>query len=167
MLRRTGELASIGGWELDLATMRYDWTEQVFRIHELEPGQTPRLDDAMNHYPAEGRPALLAAIEAGAREGTPWDLELPFITAKGNPRWVRAQGVAVCEDGRPVRLLGAFQDITEKKNNAARAAPAERGADAAVDDRRAHRGRQPPPVRPDAEGGVAARRAPPGGRSAC
>ncbi|MGZ8260975.1 MAG: PAS domain-containing protein, partial [Caldimonas sp.] len=51
MLRRTGELAHIGGWELDLTTMRYDWTEQVFRIHELEPGPTPRLDDAMNHYP--------------------------------------------------------------------------------------------------------------------
>jgi PAS domain-containing protein len=98
--------------------MRYDWTEQVFRIHELEPGSTPRLDEAMSHYPPEGRPSLLAAIEAGAREGTPWNLELPFVTAKGNPRWVRVQGVAVCEDGRPVRLLGAFQDITEKKNNA-------------------------------------------------
>jgi diguanylate cyclase (GGDEF)-like protein/PAS domain S-box-containing protein len=118
MLRRTGELANIGGWELDLATMRYDWTEQVFRIHEVEPGPTPRLEKAMAHYPPEGRPALLAAIEAGAREGTPWDLELPFVTARGNPRWVRSQGVAVCEDGRPVRLLGAFQDITEKKNNA-------------------------------------------------
>jgi len=118
MLRRTGELANIGGWELDLATMRYDWTEQVFRIHEIEPGPTPRLEKAMDHYPPEGRPILLAAIEAGSREGTPWNLELPFVTAKGNPRWVRSQGVAVCEDGRPVRLLGAFQDITEKKNNA-------------------------------------------------
>jgi diguanylate cyclase (GGDEF)-like protein/PAS domain S-box-containing protein len=118
MLRRTGELAQIGGWELDLASMRHEWTEQVFRIHELEPGTTPRLEDAMGYYPPEGRPSLLAAIEAGAREGEPWNLELPFVTAKGNPRWIRAQGVAVCEDGRPVRLLGTFQDITEKKNNA-------------------------------------------------
>ena len=37
------------------------------------------------------------------------------MTALGNPRWVRAQGVAAFEEGRPVRLLGAFQDITEKK----------------------------------------------------
>lgn len=118
MLRRTGELANIGGWELDLTTMRYEWTEQIFRIHELEPGPTPRLEEAMNHYPPQGRPSLLAAIEAGAREGTSWDLELPFVTAKGNSRWVRVQGLAVCEDGCPVRLLGAFQDITEKKNNA-------------------------------------------------
>ena len=41
MLRRTGELANIGGWELDPTSMRYDWTEQVFRIHELA-GPTPR-----------------------------------------------------------------------------------------------------------------------------
>ncbi len=118
MLRRTGELANVGGWELDLATMRLDWTEQVFRIHELEPGPTPRLEDTMDFYAAAGRPSLQAAIEAGAREGTPWNLELPLLTAKGNSRWVLAQGVVACEDGRPVRLLGAFQDITEKKNNA-------------------------------------------------
>ena len=118
MLRRTGELASIGGWELDLTTMRVEWSEQVFRIHELAPGPTPRLEETMQYYAASGRPALQAAIEAAAREGTPWDLELPLVTAKGNARWLRAQGVAVCEDGRPVRLLGAFQDITEKKTNA-------------------------------------------------
>jgi diguanylate cyclase (GGDEF)-like protein/PAS domain S-box-containing protein len=118
MLRRTGELANIGGWEIDLATMRCEWTEQVFRIHELEAGAPPRLEEAMDHYPPEGRPLLLAAIEEAALEGTPWDLELPFITAKGRSRWVRIQGLAVCDDGKPVRLLGAFQDITEKKTNA-------------------------------------------------
>ena len=96
-----------------------DWTEQVFRIHELEPpGRRRASKTPSRFYAVEGRPSLHAAIEAGAREGTPWDLELPFVTAKGNRRWVRAQGVAICEDGRPVRLLGAFQDITEKKNNA-------------------------------------------------
>jgi diguanylate cyclase (GGDEF)-like protein len=72
----------------------------------------------LNLCPAGGKrnqPLIRAAIEAGAVHGTPWDLELPFVTAKGNPRWVRAQGIAVIEDGKPVRLLGAFQDITEKK----------------------------------------------------
>jgi len=118
MLRRTGEVANVGGWELDLATMRVDWTEQVVRILELEPGASPRLEEALAHYADEGRQSIQAAIEAGAREGTPWDLELPLVTAKGNARWVRTQGVAICEDGRPLRLLGAFQDITEKKTNA-------------------------------------------------
>ena len=115
MLRRTGELAQIGGWELDLASMRVAWTEEVYRIHELEPGEMPSLQEALSFYAPPGRPFIEAAIDASIAHGTPWDLELPFITAKGNPRWVRAQGVAVREDGRAVRLVGAFQDITEKK----------------------------------------------------
>ena len=118
MLRRTGELANIGGWELDLTTMQVEWSEQVFRIHELPPGPSPRLEETMQYYDPTGRQALQGAIEAAARDGEPWDLELPFVTAKGNARWLRAQGVAVCDEGRPVRLLGAFQDITEKKTNA-------------------------------------------------
>ena len=117
MLRRTGELAHIGGWELDLATNRLDWTEQVFLIHELDHGTMPNFENAIDFYAAEAQPVIRDAIAAGAADGTPWDLELPFITAKGNERWVRAQGVAVMEDGKPVRLLGAFQDITEKKNS--------------------------------------------------
>ena len=115
MLRRTGELAHIGGWELDLATMRVDWTEQVYRIHEVEPGTMPSLEDAVDFFAPEAKPAIRAAIENAAEFGTPYDIELPFVTAKGNPRWVRAQGLAVLEDGKPVRLLGAFHDITERK----------------------------------------------------
>ena len=118
MLRRTGELALIGGWELDLATQRVAWSEQVCHIHEVEPGTVPRLDEALDFYAPDARPLVSAAVAAAIADGTPWDLELPFVTARGNPRWVRAQGVAVIEDGRTVRLLGAFQDITERKMTA-------------------------------------------------
>jgi diguanylate cyclase (GGDEF)-like protein/PAS domain S-box-containing protein len=118
LLRRTGQLAHIGGWELDLATTRLEWTEQVFLIHELDPGIALRLEETIEFFAPEARAAMLSAIEAGARDGQPWDLELPFVTARGHARWIRTQGVAVSEDGRPVRLLGAFQDITEKKLNA-------------------------------------------------
>jgi PAS domain-containing protein len=65
MLRRTGELANIGGWELDLATMRYDWTEQVFRIHEIEPGPTPR--SRRRWTTTRGRAAGAARGDRGGR----------------------------------------------------------------------------------------------------
>ncbi len=115
MLRRTGELGNIGGWELDLATQRVEWTEQMYRLHEIEPGTVLCVRDALEFYAAEARPQIEAAVAAGTRDGTRWDLELPFLTAGGNPRWVRTQGVPVVEHGKVVRLTGAFQDITEKK----------------------------------------------------
>ena len=115
MLRRIGEVADIGGWELDVASSRVVWTDQVFRIHELEPGAMPRLDGALDFYPQEARAQITASIEAAMSEGRDWDMELPFTTARGNPRWVRSQGRPVFEDGRVVRLIGAFQDITGQK----------------------------------------------------
>ena len=127
----------------------------VHSVSTLLSGRLKALSDAI---PGVRSMVLLDADGNVVASGTPWDLELPFVTAQGNPRWVRAQGVAVCEDGKPVRLLGAFQDITEKKNNALELPSPQRGADAAVDDRCAHGGRQPAPLRPDAEGGMAARR---------
>ena len=118
MLRRTGELALIGGWELDVKTQHLSWSEQVCRIHEVEPGTVPSVDEAIDFYAPGARPLISAAVAAGIADGTPWDLELPFVTARGNPRWVRAQGVAVIEEGETVRLIGAFQDITERKMTA-------------------------------------------------
>ena len=115
MLRRIGEVADIGGWELDVASSRVIWTDQVFCIHELEPGAMPRLDGALDFYPPEARAQLTASIAAATNEGREWDIELPFTTARGNPRWVRSQGRPVVEDGRVVRLIGAFQDITGHK----------------------------------------------------
>jgi PAS domain S-box-containing protein len=67
MLRRTGELANIGGWELDLATMQVEWSEQVFRIHELPPGPSPRLEETMQYYDPTGRQALQGGDRGGRR----------------------------------------------------------------------------------------------------
>lgn len=115
ILKQMGEIAQVGGWELDLVKNTLIWTKEVYRIHELDSSSPPRLEDAINYYAPEARPVLQAAIEAAIQEGTAWDLELPFITARGNHRWVRALGGATLVNGKAIRLNGAFQDITEKK----------------------------------------------------
>ena len=116
MLQRTSGLAQVGGWQLDLASSRLSWSEQVYRIHEIDPGTDLSLLSALDFYSPESRPAIEEAVEAAIHGGTPYDLELPFVTARGRHIWVRAQGVAVQdENGMPVRLEGAFQDITLRK----------------------------------------------------
>ncbi|NJM06474.1 response regulator [Candidatus Gracilibacteria bacterium] len=49
--------------------------------------------------------------------GTPWDLELPLMTARGRAIWVRVQGQAVRRGDRVVCLRGTFQDITARKDH--------------------------------------------------
>jgi diguanylate cyclase (GGDEF)-like protein/PAS domain S-box-containing protein len=114
LLNRTGAIAAVGGWELDLLTGELEWSEQTCRIHGVAPGHRPRLTEAINFYAPEARPAIRAAVERSMADGQGWDLELPFNQANGNRIWVRAVGHAEFVDGKPVRLLGAIQDITQR-----------------------------------------------------
>ncbi len=115
LLERTGQMAKVGGWELDLQTMQLFWSQETCRIHEIEPPVAPALDQAINFYAPEARPIIAEAVQAGIEQGTPWDLELPLITASGRPTWVRAQGSAVMANGKAIRLVGVIQDITARR----------------------------------------------------
>ena len=113
LLDRTGRVAGIGGWSLDLQTRALVWSDQTCRIHELEPGHQPTLEEAIGFYRSDVRPVIESAVQRGIRHGEPWSLELPLITARGREIWVLSQGQVDWQDGVPVRLVGAFQDVTE------------------------------------------------------
>ena len=115
LLRETGRMAKVGGWELDPKDNSVAWTEEVYRIHEVPSDFQPNLESALSFYAPEDRPILEQAMGRAADTGEPWDLELGFITAKGKHLWVRAIGKAEHEDGELVKLSGTFQDITERK----------------------------------------------------
>ena len=115
LLVRTGELAKVGGWELDLATGRLFSTQTALRISEVDPPGEVTIEQAINFIGPEARPSVQAAVQAALDRGTPWDLEVPFITAKGRHIWLRSQGSALRQDGKVVKLHGAFQDITVRK----------------------------------------------------
>lgn len=115
LLRRTGYMALVGGWELDISDMQLFWSEQVFHIHEIEPGTTVTADEAIGYYAPEARPRIQSAVQSAIESGIPFDLELPMITAKGSSIWVRSQGEAEYIDGNIVKIVGAIQDITERK----------------------------------------------------
>ncbi len=116
LLDRTGRLADVGGWALDLDTSALHWSSQTFRLHDLPVGQLPNLEQALNFYPPEARVRLEHAIERARRDGTGWDLELPLVTAAGRKLWVRAMGrVELSDDGQPHRLVGAIQDISIRR----------------------------------------------------
>ena len=117
LLERTGEMAKIGGWALDLRSMNLIWTLETCRIHEHDPAVPITLDQAIEYYAPEARASISSAVQAGIDHGAPWDLELPLRTEKGRNIWVRAQGVAIMEQGRAVKLLGAFQDISQHRQD--------------------------------------------------
>ena len=114
LLEKTGEVAGIGGWDLDLVTNSLTWTDQTCRIHGVAPGFQPDLATAIDFYAPDSRPLIRAAVETAISTGAPWDLELQLLTPSGQQVWIRAIGVVDFEGPTPVRLFGAFQDISER-----------------------------------------------------
>ncbi len=115
LLLQTGEIAKVGGWELDLQTMMPAWSLETYRIHEIDPSLQPDLENAINYYAPEARPIIREAVERAIEKGQAYDLELSMVTAKGTPIWVRTTGQAEFREGKCVRLFGTFQDITGRK----------------------------------------------------
>jgi diguanylate cyclase (GGDEF)-like protein/PAS domain S-box-containing protein len=113
-LDRTGKLAGVGGWEVDLDNGAVHWSDETSQLHGMPVGHRPGMQEALDFYAPEARPVITAAVERCIAGGGGWDLELPLIRADGRAIWVRVMGAAECVDGRAVRLAGAFQDVSER-----------------------------------------------------
>ena len=126
LLETTGTMAKLGGWEFDIRRNKLYWSKEVYRIHELPVGEEVEISNAINFYPPEVRPIIQRAVEDGIAEGKSWDLQLPFITARNRRIWVRAVGFVEHDNGEPIYLRGAFQDITQLKRAEEKAKEASR-----------------------------------------
>lgn len=115
LLRLTGEMAHVGGWEFDTETLSGAWTDEVARIHDLDPQQPTNAELGMSFYRGESRKSIEDAVEKAIKQGTPYDLELEMTTAKGIRKWVRTIGMPVFQGNKIVKVKGIFQDITERK----------------------------------------------------
>lgn len=114
MQRRTGAMAKVGGWEMDVQTQRVTWSEEVYRIHEVELGTPMTMDKALLYFEPAARQTITAAVREAIAHERGWDIELPMVTAKGRSIWVRVQGEAVLRDGKVALLRGAAQNVTEQ-----------------------------------------------------
>lgn len=116
LLQETQSIARVGGWEINLATGTHYWTDELYRIHEVNPEEfKPGMESALRFYPPESLSVITHVVQEAIEHKKPYDLELQLDTAKGRRIWVRTTCDIIEENGKAVRLIGAFQDITERK----------------------------------------------------
>lgn len=110
------QLANIGHWELDVENGELYWSDEIKKLHEVDPDYTPNLERAIEFYKeGEYRRKVRSAVNLAIESGEPFTFESKIITNKGNERWVRAIGEPKMKEGKCIRLFGSTQDITELK----------------------------------------------------
>ena len=115
ILDATNRMAKVGGWEVDANTLEVTWTEETYRIHQVPLDYKPPLQETINFFHPEDRGQLEHAIQRALDHGEPYDMEIRFITAKGKHLWTRTICWPEIVDGKTVKLMGTFQDITDHK----------------------------------------------------
>ncbi len=113
-LNRTGDMAKVGGWEVDLNTNEDFWTKTTAQIHELPVEYTPKIDEAISYYHPDDQERVRQYVQRAIEFSEPYDYRVRLITARGRVRWVRAIGQPIFESGKCIRLSGTFQDITDR-----------------------------------------------------
>ncbi len=86
----------MGGWDFDPVTGAGPLTNEVARIHDVDPALEPNRQYGLHFYPGESRARLETALHAAVTDGTAYDLELQFISASGRHKWVRTIGRPRC-----------------------------------------------------------------------
>lgn len=110
------ELIAAGHWYLDLASESLVWSEQVYRIHGLDPNEPqPDTATALGYYVETDRALVREQLERLRRTGEPLDFTARIRRRDGAERYVRASGKRIPPaEGHPGYLFGVFRDITEE-----------------------------------------------------
>ncbi len=112
----TERSGKVGGWQFDPVTLKQTWTDEVFRILEidLEKG-TPEVPKGLEFIDPEFRSIAEKAVQRAMEDGAPYNQEWIVTTSKGNKKWVNAVCNPKMADGKVASISGSFQDITSKK----------------------------------------------------
>lgn len=114
------EVTDTGYWEIDLDTGVLYWSDKIHEIHETDKTTfKPRIEDGLNFYATESIPPLTKALKELEETGKPYELELSFVTNKGNNLTVVARGFSETRNGRVVRNFGTFKDLSQQKEEEA------------------------------------------------
>ncbi|WP_338356098.1 PAS domain S-box protein [Yeosuana marina] len=116
LLEASQSIAKVGGWELNLLTNKLYWTGETYRIHDTSPEEfNPTVEAGIGYFLPESKQIISNALELAITQGKNYDLQLETYTTKGRKINVRTTADVTIVDGKPTKLTGIFQDITEIK----------------------------------------------------
>ena len=115
-LRKAQNIAHIGNWQLDLTSNRLEWSNEIFRIFEIDPLSFEASYEAFVHaiHP-DDRQIVHDAYTKSMETRTKYTIDHRLLMDDGRVKWVREVGDTEFDDqGNPLISRGTIQDITEQ-----------------------------------------------------
>lgn len=116
-LNEAQRLAHLGDWDLDLAGNVLTWSDEIYRIFEIDPHEFGASYDAfLNAIHPDDRELVNRAYTDSVKSRTPYNIVHRLLMKNGEVKYVNER----CEtfydaEGKPLRSIGTVHDITESK----------------------------------------------------
>jgi PAS domain S-box-containing protein len=115
LLARAEALAQIGSWEWDLRGVEMRWSDQLHHLLGLPSSAVATYESLLERIHPDDRDRVRARIDAVRQTGEPAAFEHRVTWPDGTVRTLDAQIERLPEaPGRPLRLVGTGQDVTER-----------------------------------------------------
>jgi PAS domain S-box-containing protein len=116
-LAEAQRISHIGSWEWDIAESRIIWSDELCRIYGVAPGDFGgTVDGYLSLVHPEDRAAARDVMERALRDGGLFAFEHRVVHEDGSVRTIFGRGeVFMDAAGKPVRMAGTGQDITERR----------------------------------------------------
>ncbi|MDD2776841.1 MAG: PAS domain S-box protein [Gallionella sp.] len=117
LLNEAQLLGKLGSWELNLVSGELSWSDEIYRIFELDPALfQPTYENFLSVVHPDDRNKVNQAYTQSLENRQPYDVEHRLLFADGRIKWVREHCRSDFDtSGKALRSVGAVQDITETK----------------------------------------------------
>lgn len=115
-LRLATQTGKVGIWDWDISTNRVTWSDSLYAVHGVRRDQfngTVEGFESLVH--ADDRARVGGAIQAALIAGSPYELEFRAVRPNGDVIWLFTNATVLREGERPVRMIGATFDLTDRK----------------------------------------------------
>lgn len=127
-LAEAQRISGIGSWEWNIETDELWWSQQTYELFGMPPEAfQPTRQAVLDRMLPGDRPRVVEQIAASLAKGVPYDAEYRIRRVDGSIQQMAGQGQVVRDAaGKPVRMVGSVQDVTNQHRQQARARRVER-----------------------------------------
>ncbi len=115
LLKETQKLAKLGSWSMDLNTLDVQWSDEMFRIFEVDKSLgTPDLEELRSFYHPDDVDLFKEPVYN--KKYQRYKLEGRIFDSNGNLKYVEISGdFKFDKNNEPYLVMGTLRDITESK----------------------------------------------------
>ena len=114
-LAKAQSIARLGSWEWDVVQNKVTWSDETRRLYGFSDRDMGRdMNRCLEHVHPEDRAKVQLALAEALRSGGPYVCDHRALLPDGTIRMMHGLGEVITDEyGKPVKIIGTTQDITE------------------------------------------------------